>query len=169
MSPKWKNYFHPTDQTELQVDATFYVVPKQFYQLLNIFLQYKNHLIPAVHILMSIKRGTLYDKVVEKIILNKVIQTTEKDIERIDNHVLIRRRKRPVTIQKEKYIDALQKQIINGDITPQMYLKTISYQYKTQFKSFEELIEPVEVEDVNAENETEHIVQVVSTKENNNI
>ncbi|KAI6650608.1 hypothetical protein LOD99_7658 [Oopsacas minuta] len=25
MSHKWKNYLHPTDQTELQADATFYV------------------------------------------------------------------------------------------------------------------------------------------------
>ena len=36
-SPKWKNYFHPTEQTELQVDAAFYVVHKQLYQLLIYF------------------------------------------------------------------------------------------------------------------------------------
>ena len=67
MSPKWKNYIHPNDQIELQADATFYVVPKQFYQVLNIFLQYKSISLPAIHILMSKKTGTLYDKVISKI------------------------------------------------------------------------------------------------------
>ena len=67
MSPKWVNYLHSTDQTELQADATFYVVPKQFYQLLNVFLKYKSHSLPAIHILMSKKTGTLYDRVVAKI------------------------------------------------------------------------------------------------------
>ena len=67
MSPKWKNYIHPNDQIELQADATFYVVPKQFYQILNIFLQYKSISLPAIHILMSKKTGTLYDKVISKI------------------------------------------------------------------------------------------------------
>ncbi|KAI6648195.1 hypothetical protein LOD99_12004 [Oopsacas minuta] len=246
MSPKWKNYLHPTDQTELQADATFYVVPKQFYQLLNIFLQYKSHSLPAIHILMSKKTGTLYDKVVAKVIeilpfiasiiktdfessmyssfakgfpyarrywlgqvgpsrlsvfhteirttndlesfhanlkrkfkshnpnywdfiknLNKVIQTTEKDIERIDNHVPIRRKKRPVTIQKEKYIDALQQQLINGDITPNNYLKTITHQYKSQFARFEGFIESVE--DVDTENKEEDLIQDVSTEQNSNM
>ena len=50
-----------------------------------------------------------------------------------------------------------------------MYLKTISHQHKTQFKSFEGLIESVEVEDVDAENEAEDIVQDVSTEENTNM
>ena len=38
MSPKWKNYLHSTDQTKLQADPTFYVSPKQFSPLLNVFL-----------------------------------------------------------------------------------------------------------------------------------
>ncbi|KAI6661967.1 hypothetical protein LOD99_9636 [Oopsacas minuta] len=94
--------------------------------------------------------------------LNEVIQTTEKDMERIDNHVPIRHKKRPVTIQKEKYIDALQQQLINGDITPNTYLKTITHQYKTQFAIFEGFIESVE--DVDTENEVEDLVQDVSTE-----
>ena len=32
-SHKWKIYIHLNDQIELQADATFYVVPKQFYLL----------------------------------------------------------------------------------------------------------------------------------------
>ncbi|KAI6658396.1 hypothetical protein LOD99_15198 [Oopsacas minuta] len=99
--------------------------------------------------------------------LNKVIQTTEKDIERIDNHVPIRRKKRPVTIQKEKYIDALQQQLINGDITPNNYLKTITHQYKTQFARFEGFIESVE--DVDTENKEEDLIQDVSTEQNSNM
>ena len=67
MSPKWQSYIHPTDQTEVQADATFFVVPKQFYQLLNIFLQYKDQSLPAIHILMSKKTGRLYDRVVAKV------------------------------------------------------------------------------------------------------
>ena len=66
MCPKWKNYINPNDPIELQADATFYVVPKQFYQLLNIFLQYKSISLPAIHILMSKKTGTLYDKLFQK-------------------------------------------------------------------------------------------------------
>ena len=45
----------------------FYVVPKQFYQLLNIFLHYKSYTQPAIHILMSCKSRALYDKIVMKI------------------------------------------------------------------------------------------------------
>ena len=42
MSPKLRNTFKPSGtDTMLQADATFYVVPRQFHQLLNVFLQYK--------------------------------------------------------------------------------------------------------------------------------
>ena len=42
-------------------------VPKQFYQLFNIFLEYKSCSLPAIHILMSRKTGTLYSQVVGEI------------------------------------------------------------------------------------------------------
>ena len=41
MSPKWFTALQVDSESLLQADATFYVVPKQFYQLLNIFLQFK--------------------------------------------------------------------------------------------------------------------------------
>ena len=68
MSPKWICALQSGgDATLLQADATFFVVPKQFKQLLNIFLEYKSRSLPAVHILMTKKTATLYDRVVEKI------------------------------------------------------------------------------------------------------
>ena len=68
MGPRWITTFQ-TDANEslVQADATFYVVPRQFYQLLNIFLQYKTYSLPAIHILMTKKTGTLYDKVMMKV------------------------------------------------------------------------------------------------------
>ena len=54
MSPKWICALQSGgDATLLQADATFYVVPKQFNQLLNIFLDYKSRSLPAIHILMT--------------------------------------------------------------------------------------------------------------------
>ena len=48
MSPKWICALKSGgDATLLQADATFYVVPKQFNQLLNIFLDYKSRSLPA--------------------------------------------------------------------------------------------------------------------------
>ena len=68
MSPKWIHALHQGEnRTLIQADATFYVVPNQFSQLLNIFLQYKSYSLPAIHILMTKKTGTLYDQVVGKI------------------------------------------------------------------------------------------------------
>ena len=73
-----KNYLFPKDQSEIAGRCyVLCVVPKQFYQLLNIFLQYKSHSLSAIHILMSTKTGTLYDKVVEKI---KEIQTMDRTL-----------------------------------------------------------------------------------------
>ena len=68
MSPKWRNTFQlgGTD-TMLQAEATFYLVPIQFYQLLNVFLQNKHYFLAAFHILMSDKTTTLYDQVIQKI------------------------------------------------------------------------------------------------------
>ncbi|KAI6656109.1 hypothetical protein LOD99_1442 [Oopsacas minuta] len=254
MSSKWKNDLHPADQTELQADATFYVVPKQFSSIVEYILAVQVSLVACDSYFDGKKTGTLYDKVVAKVIeilpfiasiiktdfessmyssfakgfpmqgsaaayftmierytklgfskktirfpyretyhkrsrelsckfekkykshnpnywdfiknLNKVIQTTEKDIEIIDNHVPIRRKKRPVTIQKEKYIDALQQQLINGDITPNNYLKTITHQYKTQFARFKGFIESVE--NVDTENKEEDLIQDMSTEQNSN-
>ena len=79
MSLKWRNTFQPggTD-TMLQADATFYVVPEQFYQLLNVFLQYKNYFLPAFHILMTKKTTTLYDQVILKI--KEILPFTPTDI-----------------------------------------------------------------------------------------
>ena len=66
MSPSWSTTLQVNSESLLQADATFYVVPNQFYQLLNIFLQYKSYTLPAVHILMSRKTSVLYSKIVEK-------------------------------------------------------------------------------------------------------
>ena len=63
MSHKWRNSIQlgPVD-TMLQAYATFYVVPRQFYQHLIVFLQYKTHSLPAIYILMPKKTTTLYDQ-----------------------------------------------------------------------------------------------------------
>lgn len=67
MSPKWFTALQVESESILQADATFYVVPKQFYQLLNIFLQFKSYTLPALHILMSRKTTGLYNRIVDKI------------------------------------------------------------------------------------------------------
>ena len=68
MSPKWIHALHQAGNNALlQADATFYVVPNQFFQLLNIFLLYQSYSIPAIHILMTKKTGSLYDLVLGKI------------------------------------------------------------------------------------------------------
>lgn len=41
---------------------TCYVIPKQSYQQLNIFLQHKPHSLSAIHIMMSRKSSWLYQK-----------------------------------------------------------------------------------------------------------
>ena len=68
MSPKWIFSLQSgVDGIVLQADATFYVTPKQFYQLFDIFLEYKSRSLPAIHIPMSIKTCTLNSQVVAKI------------------------------------------------------------------------------------------------------
>ena len=68
MNPKWLTAIRLDSGTIiLQADAAFYVVPKQFYQLRNIFLHYKSYTLPAIYILMSYKSSALYDKIVMKI------------------------------------------------------------------------------------------------------
>ena len=57
MSPKWFIALQVDSESLLQADATFYVVSKQFYQLLNIFLRFKSYTLPALHILMSRKNS----------------------------------------------------------------------------------------------------------------
>ena len=47
------------DQT-IHFDAIFKVVPRLFYQLFTIFISYKGHAIPAIHILMTAKSEQLY-------------------------------------------------------------------------------------------------------------
>ena len=44
----------------IHFDGTFKVVPHLFYQLFTIFIQYKGHVMPAVHILMTNKTEQLY-------------------------------------------------------------------------------------------------------------
>ena len=78
MSPKWLTALRFDSETLLQADATFYVVAKQFYQLLNIFLHYKSYTLPAFHILMSCKSRALYDKIVVKI--KTILSFTVSDI-----------------------------------------------------------------------------------------
>ena len=48
-------------------DATFKVVPRIFYQLLTVFIRYKGHVIPALHILMSAKNEELYTAVLSAV------------------------------------------------------------------------------------------------------
>ena len=44
ISPKWIHALQQAgNNTPLQADATYYVVPNQFFQLLNIFLQYQSY------------------------------------------------------------------------------------------------------------------------------
>ena len=79
MGPKWKTAFQSdANESLVQADATFYVVPRQFYQLLNIFLQYKTYPLPAIHILMTKKTRTLYDKVMMEV--NKILPFTATGI-----------------------------------------------------------------------------------------
>ena len=50
--------------------------------------------------------------------LNKIVKTNEKDMERIDNNLAIRRNPRPIVIQKEKVIADLQSKLTLGKINP---------------------------------------------------
>lgn len=55
ISRKWYN--------TLQYDSETLI----FYQLMNIFLQFKSYTLPALHILMSRKSCSLYERIVNKI------------------------------------------------------------------------------------------------------
>ena len=52
------------ERDTIHFDGTFKVVPYIFYQLFTIFIQYKGHAIPALHILMISKNENLYTAVV---------------------------------------------------------------------------------------------------------
>ena len=48
---------------EIQFDATFKVVPRLFYQLFTIFIHFRGHAFPVLHILMNRKTEKLYEAV----------------------------------------------------------------------------------------------------------
>ena len=48
------------NSSDKQFDATFKVVPKLFYQLFTIFINFKDHTLPALHVLMIRKTERLY-------------------------------------------------------------------------------------------------------------
>ena len=52
----------------INYDATFFVVPKNFYQLFTIFFHHDGHSFPCIHVLMSRKTETLYIAVFQKIL-----------------------------------------------------------------------------------------------------
>ena len=51
----------------IQVDGTFYCVPKQFYQLWTIFVRVERHSLPAIHYLLTGKEQGLYKCIMESI------------------------------------------------------------------------------------------------------
>ena len=51
------------ESDSIHFDATFKVVPRLFYQLMTIFIPFKGHTIPAIHILMTSKNEQLYKAV----------------------------------------------------------------------------------------------------------
>ena len=51
----------------IHFDVTFKVVPHLFYQLFTIFIQYKGHAIPALHILMTNKSEELHTAVLSEL------------------------------------------------------------------------------------------------------
>ena len=58
-SPSWCTTLQVNSESLLQADATFYVVPNQFYQLLNIFLQYNQIPYPQ-SIFLCLERQAYY-------------------------------------------------------------------------------------------------------------
>ena len=56
------------DAKKINYDATFFVVPKIFYQLFTIFFHHDGHSFPCIHVLMSRKTETLYIAVLRKIL-----------------------------------------------------------------------------------------------------
>ena len=74
MSPSWSTTQQVSSESLLQTDETFYVVPNQFYQLLNIFLQCKLYTLPTFHILMSRKTSVSLSKIKLKEIFQFTVQ-----------------------------------------------------------------------------------------------
>ena len=62
--------------------------------------------------------------------MNQVIKSTEKDIERIDNNIPIRRNATPDALHKNRVIQDLQRKLIHDEINLIDYLETICYQYR---------------------------------------
>ena len=55
------------DVTEVSFDGTFYTVPKQFYQLWTIFIVTNQHVIPAIHCLLTGKTQELHEAILFRI------------------------------------------------------------------------------------------------------
>ena len=55
------------DVSEICFDGTFFTVPMQFYQLWTIFIVVNQHVIPAIHCLLTGKSEQLYDTLLSKI------------------------------------------------------------------------------------------------------
>ena len=54
------------DAKKINYDTTFFVVPKNFYQLFTIFFHHDGHSFPCIHVLMSRKTETPYIAVSKK-------------------------------------------------------------------------------------------------------
>ena len=55
------------DVSDICFDGTFFTVPMQFYQLWTIFIVVNQHVIPAIHCLLTGKSEQLYDTLLSKI------------------------------------------------------------------------------------------------------
>ena len=53
--------------SDISFDGTFYTVPKQFYQLWTIFIVVNQHVIPAIHYLLTGKSQELYEAILFRI------------------------------------------------------------------------------------------------------
>ena len=70
--------------------------------------------------------------------LNDVILSSEKDMERINNHLPIRRNSiKPLTLQRKFNEEILQNRLLIGEITPLNYLKSISTDYQLEFQTLD--------------------------------
>ena len=71
--------------------------------------------------------------------MKKVIKTTEKDMERIDKQIPIRRSPLPIALHRYQLNHELQGKLIRGEINSIDYLESIRYQYKTEFMQLRNL------------------------------
>ena len=70
--------------------------------------------------------------------LNDVILSSEMDMERIKNHLPIRRSSiKPLTLQRKFNEEILQNRLLFGEITPLNYLKSFSTEYQLEFQTFD--------------------------------